>query len=839
MDYSSGWEPQQDASKDDRDGKLRLVVVGNGMAGCRAIEEVLKRDANRYRITIFGAEPRVNYDRIMLSPVLAGEKSFDDIILNTRPWYFENGIELIAGDAVVAIDRAQRIVHAASGRTANYDKLIIATGSDPIVIPVPGSDLPGVVTFRDLDDVEKMVCAAEAGGDAVVIGGGLLGLEAAHGLSLRGMKVTVLHLMPTLMERQLDEAAGWLLKNELEARGQTILTGADTAEIIGNGKVERVRLKDGRELEASLVVMAVGIRPNARLAAAAGLEVGRGIQVDDGMVTSDPDVLAVGECAEHQGQCCGLVAPIWDMCRALGDTLTGSTGAYRAAVSATKLKVSGINVFSAGDFTSGGGAEDVVLRDAARGIYKRIVLREGRIVGAVLYGDTADGSWYFDLIRSGEDVSPLRDTLIYGPLAATGAADNSARVASLGDGAEICGCNGVTKGQVVAAIEGGACTLDAVRTCSKASASCGSCTGLVEAILGVALGPAYSGERSEKPMCKCTSFTHDDVRRLVLDQRLMSIPEAMQALHWSTPDGCSSCRPALNYYLLCAWPGEYQDDLQSRFVNERMHANIQKDGTYSVVPRMWGGITSPRELRAIADVVEKYDAPMVKVTGGQRLDIFGIKKEDLPAVWADLNAAGMVSGHAYGKSLRTVKTCVGSEWCRFGTQDSTGLGVKLERMSWGSWMPHKFKIAVSGCPRNCAEATIKDFGVVCVDSGYELHVGGNGGIKVRATDLLGRVTTEEEVMEFCAAFIQLYREEARYLERTAPWIERVGLAYVQDRVVKDEEGRRALAARFLLSQSFSQDDPWAQRAAGSYREQHAHLGELRPFASPTLEPAEL
>ena len=329
-------------------------------------------------------------------------------------------------------------------------------------------------------------------------------------------------------------------------------------------------------------------------------------------------------------------------------------------------------------------------------------------------------------------------------------------------------------------------------------------------------------------MCKCTSFGHDDVRREIVAQDMRSIPEVMQKLHWTTPDGCSSCRPALNYYLLCALPGDYVDDQQSRFVNERLHANIQKDGTYSVVPRMWGGLTNPTELRAIADVVEKYDAPMVKVTGGQRLDIFGIKKEDLPAVWADLNAAGMVSGHAYGKALRTVKTCVGSEWCRFGTQDSTGLGVKIERMSWGSWMPHKFKIAVSGCPRNCAEATIKDFGVVCVDSGYELHVGGNGGIHVRATDLLCKVATEEEAMDYCAAFIQLYREEARYLERTAPWIERVGVDYIKSRIADDNTGREALRARFLYAQSFSQDDPWAQRAEGAEREHHAPMARFTP-----------
>ncbi len=812
----------------DADTREHLVVIGNGMAGCRAVEELLARDADRYRVTIFGAEPRVNYNRIMLSPVLAGEKSFDDIVINDADWYAANGIALIAGDPVIAIDRAAKTVTTRGGTTEGYDRLLIATGSDPFIIPVPGKDMPGVIAFRDMDDVGTMLNAADKGGAAVVIGGGLLGLEAAHGLSLRGMKVTVIHLMPTLMERQLDEAAGWLLKQALERRGQTILTGADTAEIVGNGKVEGVKLKDGTLIPADLVVMAVGIRPSTGLAREAGLAVGRGIQVDDHMVTSDPAVLAVGECVEHDGQVYGLVAPLWDMCRSLADGLVEQPSGYRGSVTSTKLKVSGIDVFSAGDFSGGDGCEDIVLRDASRGVYKRVIVKDDRIVGAVLYGDTADGSWYFDLLKKQEDVSDIRDLLIFGQAFAAGggAADPKAAVAALSDDAEICGCNGVTKGQVVSCIAKGAHSLDAVRGTCKASASCGSCTGLVENLLALTLGDdVQSGPKS---MCKCTSFGHDDVRREIVAQGMRSIPEVMQKLHWTTPDGCSSCRPALNYYLLCALPGDYIDDQQSRFVNERLHANIQKDGTYSVVPRMWGGLTNPTELRAIADVVEKYNAPMVKVTGGQRLDIFGIKKEDLPAVWADLNAAGMVSGHAYGKALRTVKTCVGSEWCRFGTQDSTGLGVKLERMSWGSWMPHKFKIAVSGCPRNCAEATIKDFGVVCVDSGYELHVGGNGGIHVRATDLLCKVATEREAMDHCAAFIQLYREEARYLERTAPWIERVGVDYVKARIADDPAGREALRARFLYAQSFSQDDPWAQRAEGAEAEHHAPMARFTP-----------
>lgn len=817
--------------------KPHLIVIGNGMAGCRAVEEILARDADRYRITIFGAEPHVNYNRIMLSPLLAGDKAFDDIVINDLAWYADNAIELVASDPVVAIDRKIQTVTGRSGRVESYDKLILATGSDPFIIPVPGHDLQGVVTFRDMDDVGAMLRAADAGGDAVVIGGGLLGLEAAHGLALRGMKVTVLHIMPTLMERQLDEAAGWLLKEALEARGQTILTGADTAEIYGQGKVEGVRLKDGRDIPASLVVMAVGIRPNVKLARAAGLAIGRGVHVDDHLVTSDANILAVGECVEHNGLVYGLVAPLWEMCRSLADGLVATPSGYTGSVTSTKLKVSGIDVFSAGDFLGGEGCEDIVMRDAARGIYKRVVVKGDRVIGAVLYGDTQDGNWYFDLLRKQQDVTEIRDALIFGQAFASGgaaSANPNAAVAALANDAEICGCNGVSKGKVVGAIAGGACTLDAVRACTKASASCGSCTNLVEGLLAITLGEAFDGERTAPTVCKCTSFTHEDVRRLILEKGVKAIPQVMQALHWTTPDGCSSCRPALNYYLLCAWPGEFVDDNQSRFVNERMHANIQKDGTYSVVPRMWGGVTNPKELRAIADVAEKYEARMVKVTGGQRLDIFGIKKEDLPAVWADLNAAGMVSGHAYAKALRTVKTCVGSEWCRFGTQDSTGLGIKTEQMTWGSFMPHKFKIAVSGCPRNCAEATIKDFGVICVDSGYELSIGGNGGIKLRGTDFLCKVATEQEALDHCAAFIQLYREEARYLDRTAPWVERVGLDYIKQRIVEDAEGRVALTARFHFSQCFMQDDPWAKRAAGEDYKLHQHLAEIGPLATPSL-----
>jgi len=806
--------------------RRRLVIVGNGMAGIRTLEEILARAPQDFTITVFGAEPHGNYNRIMLSPVLAGEKTFADIVTHDRAWYADRAIELIAGEAVVEIDRTARMVRGEHGTTRPYDVLLLATGSDPIMLPLPGAKLPGVVGFRGIADVETMLsyCRPDGrpggqpesrsddrpGGNAVVIGGGLLGLEAAHGLSRNGMAVTVLHLMPTLMERQLDPVSAGLLRADLQARGIAVLTEVNTRAILGEDHVTGVALADGRELPADLAVMAVGIRPSIFLPRAAGLAVGRGVRVDDAMRTSDPAIYAVGECVEHRGAVFGLVAPIWDMAKICADNITlTADAAYVPAVSGTRLKVTGIDMFSAGDF-SGDGAEAIVFRDDARGVHKRLVLRDNKLAGVVLYGDAADSGWYFDLLKTGADVAALRDELIFGPAVAGG----TGGVEALPDTAEICGCNGVSKGKILTAIaEHGLTTLDAVRARTKASSSCGSCTCQVEALLRYAAGADYDATPKVKPMCQCTSEGHDAVRAAIRDRRLKSIPAVMHALGWATPDGCASCRPALNYYLLCAWPGEYRDDAQARFVNERMHANIQKDGTFSVVPRMWGGVTSAAELRAIADVVERYDIPTVKVTGGQRIDMLGVTREQLPHVWRDLNAAGLVSGHAYGKALRTVKTCVGSEWCRFGTQDSTAMGIALEKMCWGAWTPHKVKLAVSGCPRNCAEATIKDFGVVAVDSGWELHVAGNGGIKVRVTDLLAKVATEAEVLEYCGAYLQLYREEARYLERTAHWVERVGIESVRARVVDDAANRAALHERFLFAQSFAQDDPWAREAA--------------------------
>ncbi|WP_171126424.1 MULTISPECIES: nitrite reductase large subunit NirB [unclassified Ruegeria] len=809
--------------------KQKLVVIGAGMASGRVLEHLTDAAPDAFDITLFNAEPRGNYNRIMLSPVLAGDQTYEEIVTHDDTWYAERGITCRFGEKVVKIDRDLKVVEGENGHVP-YDKLIFGTGSNPFMIPMPGHDLDGVIAYRDLEDTEQMM-GMGAGNKVVVIGGGLLGLEAAAGMAARGADVTVVHIMGHLMERQLDPAAGYLLKKSLEEKGITVLLNAKSTEIAGkDGKARALLLEDGTELPCDLLVMAVGIRPNTGLAQETGLAVGRGIHVDDQMITSDADIYAVGECVEHQGEVFGLVAPLYDQAKVLAQTLLGEEAAFKQRSLSTKLKVTGCDLFSAGDFAEGESREDIVFRDPARGVYKRLVLEGDRLVGAVMYGDTGDSNWFFGLIRDAEDVSEMRETLIFGPAyQGGGSADPLSAVAALPPEAEICGCNGVCKSDITAAIADGATDLGAIRATTKASASCGTCTGLVEQLLQVTLGDDFQMPTAQ-PICGCCDLTHEDVRRLIKSQELKSQEAVWQELGWKTLNGCHVCRPAVNYYLLADWPVEYQDDPQSRFVNERKHANIQKDGTFSVVPRMWGGITNPAELRAIADAAEKYDVPTVKVTGGQRIDLLGVKGTDLPYIWSDLNKAGLVSGHAYSKGLRTVKTCVGTDHCRFGTQDSTGLGVKLEKILWGSWTPHKLKLAVSGCPRNCAEATCKDIGVVCVDSGYQISIGGAAGMDVKETELLVQVPTEDEAIEVVMAVTQAYREGGKYLDRLYKWMAKVGLDWIKETVVDDLDNRRALVERFELSQSIYRKDPWAEHAKEAQR--------FAPIADLTLEAAE-
>ena len=817
--------------------KMNLVLVGNGMAGVRAVEELIKLAPDLYDITIFGTEPYPNYNRILLSPVLAGEQTVDQIILNSWEWYEENDITLHAGKTVVAVDRVKRVVRAEDrygGVTeAPYDRLLLCTGSNPFILPIPGKDLQGVIAYRDIADTHAMIETATTHKRAVVIGGGLLGLEAANGLMRRGMDVTVVHVMPWLMERQLDEVAGKLLQKSLEDRGLKFMLGAQTQELAGDadGRVSSIRFKDGTELATDLVVMAVGIRPNTALATSMRLHCaneGRGgIVVNDTMQTvTDARIYSVGECAAHRGIAYGLVAPLFEQAKVAANHLAQfGIGRYLGSLTSTKLKVTGIDLFSCGNFTGASSmrpedadTEEIVLSDPFSGVYKKLVIKDDKLIGACLYGDTVDGSWYFKLLRDGRNITDIRDKLMFGEsnIGDTGH-EGHLNAASMPDTAEVCGCNGVSKGTICKAIKDkGLFTLDEVKKHTKASASCGSCTGLVEQLLMFTAGGDYSATPKKKAMCGCTDAGHQEVREAIRKQKHLTHTAVYEGLGWRTPNGCASCRPAVNYYLLSTWPKESTDDPQSRYINERSHANIQKDGTYSVIPRMWGGHTTPDELRRIADAADKYKIPTVKLTGGQRIDLLGVKKEDLEAVWKDI---GMPSGFAYAKSLRTVKTCVGSEWCRFGTQDSTQMGKDLEHALWAMYSPHKVKLAVSGCPRNCAESGIKDVGVIGVDSGWEIYVGGNGGIKTEVAQFFVKVKTSAEVLEYAGAFLQLYREEAWYLERTVHYIGRIGLDYIKKKVLEDAANRQALWERLQFALD-GQPDPWFEsgRAAVDRRQ---------------------
>ena len=798
--------------------KLKLVMIGNGMAGVRTLEELLKIAPNLYDITVFGAEPHPNYNRILLSPVLAGEQTVDEIILNDWDWYKDNNISLHAGWKVTEVDRVKRLVHAqnAAGETTRtgYDRLLMCTGSNAFILPIPGKDLEGVMAYRDIADTNAMIDAATQYKKAVVIGGGLLGLEAANGLMLRGMQVTVIHVMPTLMDRQLDSVAGKLLQKSLEERGLRFIMGGQTQALIGDqddgksGRVMALQFKDGSEIPADLVVMAVGIRPNTELAETMRLYVNRGIVVTDTLQTvTDARIYSVGECAAHRGIAYGLVAPLFEQAKVAANHLAQfGIGRYTGSLTSTKLKVTGIDLFSAGEFMGGEGCEEIVMSDPFGGVYKKLVLKDDKLVGACLYGDTVDGSWYFKLLRDGRSIADIRDKLMFGEsnIGDVGHEGHS-KAASMPDDAEVCGCNGVKKGTICKAIKDkGLFTLDEVRKHTKASASCGSCTGLVEQILMFTAGGDYSATPKTKAVCACTDHGHQAVREAIVKNKLLSIDSVFQFMDWKTPNGCPSCRPAVNYYLISSWPKLAKDDPQSRAINERSHANIQKDGTYSVIPRMWAGETTSSELRRIADAVDKYKIPTVKVTGGQRIDLLGVKKEDLAAVWKDI---GMPSGHAYAKALRTVKTCVGSEWCRMGTQDSTQMGKDLERAMWRMYAPHKVKFAVSGCPRNCAEAGIKDVGIIGVDSGWEMYIAGNGGIKTEVAHFFTKLKTAEEVLEYTGAFCELYRTEGWYLERTVHYVSRVGLDYVKKKILDDHEGRKALWERLQFALD-GEPDPW-------------------------------
>ncbi|MFC3745637.1 nitrite reductase large subunit NirB [Paenibacillus sp. GCM10012306] len=783
----------------------KLVLVGNGMAGIGTVEQILKL-GGAYEITVIGSEPHPNYNRIMLSYVLEGSKTTEDIILNNWNWYEDNGITLHTGTTATRIDTASREIHTDSGLVIPYDKAIIATGSNSFILPVPGSDKEGVVGFRDIADCEAMLAAAQQYNKAAVIGGGLLGLEAAKGLVNLGMDVTVVHLMEDLMERQLDRSASSMLQAELERQGVKFAMGMQTVELTGEQRVSGLRFSDGSELAADFVVMAVGIKPNVQLAKDSDLEVNRGIVVNDYLQTSAEGVYSVGECTEHRGVCYGLVAPLFEQGMVLAKHLCGvDTKPYEGSVVSTKLKISGVDVFSAGEFIDTPEHTVISAKDEWKRTYKKILLKNNIIVGAVLFGDVTESANLQKLVKQGAEMTDD----IYAEVMGTGCCGNGdakkgLSVESMADEEIVCGCNGVTKKAIVDAVtENGFTTVDEIKACTGATRSCGGCKPVVEQILQFVLGDSFQ-QSAKQGICSCTSLSRDEIVAEIHAKGLKTSKEVMHVLGWTQEEGCSKCRPAINYYLGMTYPDTYEDEKESRFVNERMGANIQKDGTYTVIPRMYGGVTTPEDLKKIADVSLKYDVKVVKVTGGQRLDLIGVKKEDLPKVWEELD---MPSGYGYAKSLRTVKTCVGSQFCRFGTQDSMGMGALMERKYERLDFPAKFKMAVNGCPRNCAESCTKDIGIVGNDGGWEVFIGGNGGIKPRIADSFCKVKTDEELIKVCSAVMQYYRETGNYLERTSEWVERMGLENIQNVILENESNRKELAARidFALAQV---TDPW-------------------------------
>ena len=780
----------------------KLVLIGNGMAGIGCLEQILKYQP-RFEVTVFGDETYVNYNRIMLSSVLAGEKSAEEIVMNDLEWYRRHEIALRLGVRVTTIDSAARTVTGDDGSITPYDKLIIATGSSPFVPPMDGTQREGVFVFRTLEDTRALLQRSGAGVKAVVIGGGLLGLEAARGLQVQGCDVTIVHLMSNLMDRQLDSTGSALLKSQMERIGVRLLLNHSATGILGNGTVEGVSFKDGSSVPADIVVIAAGIRPNADLARAAGLQVNRGIVVNDHLQTSDPDIYAVGECVEHRGVCYGLVAPLLEQGKVLAAAITKNMGpGFEPVISATKLKIMGVEVFSAGTWDEAAcGGEVVRFEDPSLGLYKKLVVKGNQLAGLILVGDTSESPRYLDMLHSGRDLTAMRRHLLFPSLAE----DAGQEIAQLPDSHTVCGCMGVSKGAIIEAIlQNGACTLEQLKEMTRASTGCGSCTDLCKGLLR-AVAPEFE-EESAKTLCGCVPFSQEQLREMLRGQQLRSVQDVLDI--YGNGHGCEVCKPALSYMLDMLWCGDHDEDRSARFINDRVHANIQKDGTFSVVPRMRGGVTTPDELRRIADVADKYSVPMVKVTGSQRIDLLGVKKADLPHVWEDL---GMPSGQAYTKGVRMVKTCVGTEFCRFGTQDSTNTGIELERRLENLFTPHKVKMAVVGCPRNCAEATVKDIGMIGQEGSWQVVVGGAAGKVVRKADVLVTVETTDKALDACCLFFQYYREHANYLERSYDFVERVGMDRIRrETIYAPDAVKHGLLDRLSRSKALS-SDAWLER----------------------------
>ena len=793
--------------------KQRLVVVGNGMTGARFLEELIARGgADAYDITAFGDEPYGNYNRILLSGVLSGTHEVEDILMTPLQWYEKHGIKLHLNKRAERIDRESKTVYGADGIIEPYDKLVIATGSVPFVPPFDGLGSPnggwkqGVFVFRSLDDCNKIMSYAANTRRAAVLGGGLLGLEAARGLLNMGLDVHVVHLMDHLMETQLDPDAGAMLQRDIEALGVQLYLNKRTSGLLGEERIEGIAFADGSTLDCDMLVISAGIRANVQLAREAGLDVERGIVIQDTLACSnDPDIYAIGECAQYQGQVYGLVGPCWDQARVLAERLCSADCelVYAGSKVVTKLKVMGIDLSVMGEKEPKIPTDEVVTyKEPSRNVYKKLIIRDNQLAGAIHLGE-AMAPAMTHLFESGATLPANRAELLF---SLSGGSQDDASLADLPDSAQVCNCNGVSKGTLVAAAQNGAPSLKAVCDSTRAGTGCGSCKSLVQAILEQASAGGLTEDPSVHYYVPGIPLTKPELIEAIEAQSLHSVSAVFAALANGKEDAGS--KPGLASLLRTIWGKDYEDERDARFINDRVHANVQNNGTFSVVPRIYGGVTSAKELRRIADTAEKYNVPMVKITGGQRIDLLGIPKEQLPDVWADLE---MPSGHAYTKAFRTCKTCIGTEFCRYGVGDSTTLGVAIEQRFQGIESPHKMKLAVSGCPRNCAESTTKDVGAVAIEGGkWEIYIGGAAGSRVRKGDVLCVVDSHEETLLYIGRFMQFYREQAKYLERTYDFVERRGIAYLREVLVDDTEGICDRLDKAMAASVDSYVDPWQE-----------------------------
>ncbi|MGH2958396.1 MAG: nitrite reductase large subunit NirB [Solirubrobacterales bacterium] len=792
-----------------------LAVIGGGMAAQALIEAVRKHD-KELPITLYCGEAHLPYDRVRLTELIEKGAEVSDLRLRPDEWYADNDIDVRSGRRVTGIDTHAKRVYVGDDEQ-EFDSICLATGSEALVLPIEGVERDGVYLYRYPVDCEMIVETAEKGKRAAVIGGGLLGLEAAKALAALGCKVTVVHLMDRLMERQLDTEAAQLLLEAMKELDVEVMTERLTVEITGEEHVDGLRFSTEERIDCDFVVMSVGITARTDLAREAGIVSERGIVVDDAMRTSAEDVYAIGECAQHNGIVYGIVAPIYEQCEVAARAITGQDGGgYAGSIPSAKLKVMGIDLVSVGDIGSG---ETVTVSDPEAGVYRKLAVRDGKLTGAVLMGDTRGYELLLDKAKTGAEVINPLETLSMA---------SQATAAELPDTAQVCNCNGVCKGEIVEAIrERGLTGTQEVVAVTRAGAGCGTCKSLVTELVQIETGGAGD---EQAYLCPCRKLTGEDIAESIRENGCQSVSEVAECC--GATRECGGCKPGIAYLVSEINDNRHREERHARYINDRVHANIQKDGTFSVVPRIYGGVTSPDELRRIADVADKYEVPMVKITGGQRIDLLGIKKEDLPAIWEELD---MPSGHAYAKAVRTVKTCVGENFCRFGLDDSIATGIELEHEWEGLYTPHKVKAAVSGCPRNCAEASTKDIGLIAVEGGWQVRIGGAAGASVREGDILVTVDTKAEAMRVSTTFLQHYRENAEYLERTYGYVERVGLDFIKEAVLNEDSGEpERLRERFRIAKA-AVVDPWLERNNPVHPKQFSEL-DSEPALAPVGPP---